>query len=153
MADIVDPRTRSRMMAGIRSRNTRPEVTLRQRLHRAGLRFRLHARNLLGSPDIILPSRKIAIFVHGCFWHRHVGCHWCATPATRPEFWAAKFEGNVLRDAYATAAIQRAGWRVGIVWECGLRSPYVEEVNAKIMSWIRTGQGDFESDIVRPQGR
>lgn len=151
MGDIVDSSTRSRMMAGIGGRNTKPEIMLRQRLHRAGLRFRLHAAGLPGKPDIVLPSRKIAIFVHGCFWHRHAGCHWCSTPVTRADFWKAKFEGNLIRDAKVQAALHDAGWRVGIVWECGLRPPFVNATVEHVLSWMRTQSGDFESALVRPR--
>ena len=137
------------MMAGIGGRNTKPEILLRRRLHAAGLRFRLHAADLPGRPDIILPSRKIAIFVHGCFWHRHCNCHWCSTPATRPEFWNTKFEGNLVRDGKVQAALGEAGWRVGIIWECGLRAPYTDATVEQVLAWIRNGSDDFESALVR----
>jgi DNA mismatch endonuclease (patch repair protein) len=137
------------MMAGIGSRNTKPEIVLRQRLHREGLRFRLHAAGLPGRPDVVLPSRKITIFVHGCFWHRHAECHWCSTPATRPDFWNAKFEGNLVRDERVQAALHEAGWRVGIVWECGLRAPYLDSTVEQVVAWIQSGSGDFESALVR----
>lgn len=149
MVDIVDPSTRSRMMAGIGGRNTKPEILLRRRLHAAGLRFRLHAAALPGKPDIILPSRKIAIFVHGCFWHRHADCHWCSTPATRPDFWNAKFEGNLVRDEKVQTLLREAGWRVSIIWECGLRAPYADATVEQVLAWIRSRSGDFESALVR----
>ena len=90
MVDIVSPAVRSRMMAGIQGKNTRPEVWVRKTLHAAGYRFRLHRRDLPGAPDIVLPGRKIAIFVHGCFWHMHGGCRLAKLPSTRTEFWQAK---------------------------------------------------------------
>lgn len=136
-------------MAGIGGRNTKPEILLRRRLHAAGLRFRLHAARLPGKPDVILPSRKIAIFVHGCFWHRHADCHWCTTPATRPDFWNAKFEGNLVRDEKVQTALSEAGWRVGIIWECGLRAPYADVTVEQVLAWIRSRSGDFESALVR----
>jgi DNA mismatch endonuclease (patch repair protein) len=137
------------MMAGIGGRNTRPEMLLRRRLHADGLRFRLHAARLLGRPDIVLASRRIAIFVHGCFWHRHAGCHWCSTPATRPEFWKTKFEGNLVRDEKVQIALQEEGWRVGVVWECGLRPRWIDATVEQVVAWIRSGSGDFESPVVR----
>ena len=98
MADIVDPETRSRMMSGIKGKNTRPELALRRALHARGFRYRLHDKRLPGKPDLILPRFRAAIFVHGCFWHRHEGCKYATTPATRPEFWQAKFRENAERD-------------------------------------------------------
>lgn len=136
-------------MAGIGGRNTKPEILLRRRLHAAGLRFRLHAAGLPGKPDIVLPSRRIAIFVHGCFWHRHADCHWCSTPATRPDFWNAKFEGNLIRDEKVQTLLCEAGWRVGIIWECGLRAPYADATVEQVLAWIRSRSGDFESALVR----
>ena len=121
MADIVDPATRSRMMAGIRRKNTRPELLIRSALHRTGLRFRLHVGHLPGSPDIVLPKYKAVIFVHGCFWHRHQSCRYASTPTTRPEFWAAKFKANADRDSRNARQLLDAGWRVFTIWECGIR--------------------------------
>ena len=105
-------------MAGIGSRHTRPELAVRRVVHRMGYRFRLHRRDLPGRPDLVLPRHRLALFVHGCFWHRHEGCANCTNPKTRPEFWAAKFEQNRARDARVTAALGSAGWRVLTVWEC-----------------------------------
>lgn len=110
------------MMAGIGGRNTRPELAIRSALHARGFRFRLHARELPGKPDIVLPRYRAVIFVHGCFWHRHADCRYTTTPATRPEFWQKKFAGNVARDNSAVSELRHRGWRVAIVWECGLRT-------------------------------
>jgi DNA mismatch endonuclease (patch repair protein) len=121
MTDFVDRATRSRMMSGVRGRNTRPEMAVRRHLHAAGLRFRLHRRDLPGTPDIVLPRRKVAIFVHGCFWHRHEGCPRATTPSSNVEFWRKKFADNVARDARNRAALQAMGWRVVVVWECELK--------------------------------
>ena len=123
MADVVDRKTRSRMMAGIRSRDTKPERQVRSMLHRMGYRFTLRNRKLPGSPDIVLPRYRTAIFVHGCFWHRHPGCPKATIPATRAEFWQQKFAANVARDARAVRALDELGWRVITVWECELRHP------------------------------
>lgn len=121
MADIVDRATRSRMMSGIRGRNTRPEMAVRRHLHAAGFRFRLHRKDLPGKPDIVLPRHKVAIFVHGCFWHRHAGCPKATTPSSNIEFWQKKFADNVARDARDRAALEALGWRVLVVWECELK--------------------------------
>lgn len=119
--DVVDAATRSRMMKGIRSKDTKPEITVRQYLHAQGLRFRLHSRKLAGSPDIVLPKYRVAIFVHGCFWHRHQGCRYATTPANNAERWKLKFETNMKRDVHKEAMLRAAGWRVIVVWECELR--------------------------------
>ncbi|MBB2156534.1 DNA mismatch endonuclease Vsr [Gluconacetobacter diazotrophicus] len=122
MADTLTRERRSWNMSRIKGRNTRPELVLRSLLHRAGFRFRLHAKQLPGRPDIILPRYRTAIFVHGCFWHRHPGCRYATTPSTRREFWQTKFDGNVSRDARNQAALEAAGWTVLTVWECELKS-------------------------------
>lgn len=119
--DIVDSATRSRMMSGIRSKDTKPEMTVRRYLHAKGFRYRLHARDLPGSPDLVLPKYRVAILVHGCFWHRHAGCRFATTPASNIERWSIKFQANIDRDAKKLASLQAAGWRVIIVWECELR--------------------------------
>jgi len=149
MVDVVDSEKRSRMMAGIRSKDTQPELTLRRRLHRSGLRYRLHAIDLPGRPDIVLPGRKAAIFVHGCFWHRHEGCHWCTTPASNTEFWGVKFASNVQRDKRAAEQLHSAGWRVAVVWECALRATSMDDTACRLLAWIKFGSGDFESPLVR----
>ena len=149
MVDVVDRATRSRMMSSIRAKNTKPEIALRRKLHRAGLRYRLHSTKLPGKPDLVLTSRRVVIFVHGCFWHRHNGCHWCSTPSSNIDFWAAKFESNAVRDAEVTAALRSEGWRVAVVWECGLRAPSLEGTTTKLLTWIRSESGNFESELVR----
>lgn len=121
MTDVVDPATRSRMMSGIRGKNTRPELFIRRGLHRAGFRFRLHDRRLPGAPDLVLARYNAAIFVHGCFWHRHAGCRYASTPSTRPGFWKGKFDENCRRDERNHQLLLEAGWRVLTVWECGIR--------------------------------
>lgn len=119
--DIVKPEVRSRMMASIRGRDTKPELMVRQYLHGCGFRYRLHVRELPGRPDLVLPKWKAAVFVHGCFWHGHEGCRYFRVPATRTDFWVAKIRGNAERDARAEAALIGAGWRVIVLWECALR--------------------------------
>jgi DNA mismatch endonuclease (patch repair protein) len=110
---------RSALMGRIRGRNTGPEMIVRRLLYALGYRYRLHARELPGKPDIVFRSRQIAVFVHGCFWHRH-NCGLAYVPKTRPEFWHRKFQGNVARDKRTKRALEAAGWRVIIVWECQL---------------------------------
>ena len=120
MADVVTPAVRSRMMSGIKAKNTHPELIVRKFLHAKGLRFRLHVKNLPGKPDIVLPKYKTVVFVHGCFWHHHAGCKYAAKPNTRSDFWEKKLSDNVARDQYQMAALQGLGWRVIVVWECEL---------------------------------
>jgi DNA mismatch endonuclease (patch repair protein) len=119
--DTVDSATRSRMMAGIRGKNTKPELAVRSLLHRSGYRFRIHRTDLPGTPDICLPKYRLAIFVHGCFWHRHSGCRLASTPDTNREKWARKFETNVKRDRLTREALHELGWRPLVLWECGIR--------------------------------
>lgn len=118
MADRLTPEQRSRLMARIRGKDTAPERRVRRTAHALGLRFRLHRRDLPGTPDMVLPKRRIALFVHGCFWHQHAGCRKAQRPQTRPDYWAAKFRANAERDAQAAAALAATGWRVVVLWEC-----------------------------------
>lgn len=120
MADVVDAATRSRMMAGIKGRDTKPEWIIRRGLHRLGFRYRLYARELPGRPDLVLAKHRAVVFIHGCFWHGH-DCPLFKWPKTREEFWRTKIGGNVDRDARAIDILTRQGWRVAIVWECALR--------------------------------
>jgi DNA mismatch endonuclease (patch repair protein) len=120
--DTVDQKTRSRMMAGIRGKNTKPEISVRRYLHAHGFRFRLHVGNLPGRPDIVLPKYKLCIFVHGCFWHQHQDCRFATIPKTRQDFWLAKFAANRTRDERVRRNLIEAGWRVLVIWECMLKS-------------------------------
>src|SRR5690348_5185571 len=131
MVDVVDRATRSRMMSGIRGRNTKPELIVRSYLHRAGLRFRLHA-NLPGKPDLVFPKYRTVVFVHGCFWHRHAGCKYAATPSSNAAFWKRKFAENVGRDEAVRKALRKAGWRVLTVWECQLRESRLHSLAKRI---------------------
>lgn len=109
------------MMASIRRADTAPELRVRRYLHGCGLRFRVHTRELPGTPDIVLPRFKAVVFVHGCFWHRHPGCRFATVPSSRTDFWSAKFAGNVRRDAQKAAALEALGWRPLVIWECETR--------------------------------
>lgn len=145
MADIVSPEVRSRMMSGIRGRDTKPEMTLRKGLHALGLRFRLNAGDLPGRPDIVFPRYRAVIFANGCFWHGH-DCALFKLPATRREFWQAKISANQTRDARALQALRSAGWRVAIVWECALRGKErvaPESICRTLANWIREGEDDL----------
>ena len=135
--DTVSRKVRSRIMASVGTKNTGPEILLRKALHRLGLRYRLHARDLPGSPDIVLPKFKAAIFVHGCFWHAH-GCRLSATPSTRIKFWRDKFEANRHRDHRKREQLLAAGWRVVTVWQCALKpSPEsAPQVAARVKHWL-----------------
>lgn len=128
-------------MAGIRGKDTRPEMILRRGLHARGFRFRLHDRRLPGSPDLVFPGRRAVIFVHGCFWHGH-DCHLFRLPATRQEFWRTKIESNMTRDAAAEAALLASGWRVLTIWECALKGRTrlpVEIVLDRASEWLVNG--------------
>ena len=146
MADVVPADVRSRMMAGIRGTNTRPEMLLRKGLHAQGFRFRLHDRALPGKPDIVLPRYRAVIFAHGCFWHGH-NCHLFKWPSTRPEFWQTKIERNRTVDARTDALLTEAGWRQGIVWECALKGRTrlpLEEVISACADWLRSDRQRIE---------
>lgn len=121
MADRLDPARRSANMSKVRGKDTVPEMRVRRIAHGMGLRFRLHRKDLPGRPDLVFPKHRLAVFVHGCFWHRHPGCARASTPSTRTEFWQAKFEANMERDARQAAALEAGGWRVLVLWECGLK--------------------------------
>jgi DNA mismatch endonuclease (patch repair protein) len=123
MADVFTKIKRSEVMSRIRARDTQPERAVRSMLHRMGYRFRLHRTTLPGKPDIVLARYRTAIFVHGCFWHRHEGCQFAYTPKSRKGFWLRKFESNVKRDINVKKELSKLNWHVVTVWECELRSP------------------------------
>ncbi|KAA8388665.1 DNA mismatch endonuclease Vsr [Acetobacter sp. DmW_136] len=143
--DIVDKQTRSRMMAAIRGKDTRPELVLRRAMHARGFRFRLHSRNVSGRPDLVFPKYRAVVFVHGCFWHRHEGCRYATKPLTRPEFWQAKFESNIARDKAVRLILLKEGWRVATVWECNLRkSDQVHAAADRLSVWLRSNDEMLE---------
>jgi len=145
-ADIVSPAKRSRMMSGIRCKNTKPELLIRSELHKAGFRFRLHRKDLPGRPDLVFSRYSAVLFVHGCFWHQH-DCHLFKWPSTRPEFWREKIEGNVERDRRQYAELQNDGWRIATIWECALkgrtRLPFPEVVTTCAM-WLNSDERILE---------
>nr|WP_284392921.1 very short patch repair endonuclease [Devosia yakushimensis] len=121
--DLGVTAARSKNMRAVKGKDTQPELLVRRALRRLGYRFRLHRKDLPGRPDIVLPRLHLAIFVHGCFWHRHEGCPRTSTPKTRADFWQQKFEANVARDRRTELALRELGWRVLIIWECEIRTP------------------------------
>ncbi|MBR1161004.1 very short patch repair endonuclease [Bradyrhizobium elkanii] len=139
MIDVVDRITRSRMMSGIRGKNTQPELALRRALHREGFRYRLHAPDLPGSPDIVLPKHKSVVEVRGCFWHRHERCIYCTTPSSNKEFWRRKFNETVKRDERNRLALRRLGWRIAIVWECSVKNNGANVVAERLKNWLQSG--------------
>lgn len=142
MNDIVTKHQRSLMMSGIRGRDTGPEMRVRRVLHGLGYRFRLHRQDLPGTPDLVLPKHKAAVFVHGCFWHFHEGCRLAKMPSSRKEFWEPKLLGNRERDAAAIAALRKAGWRVLLVWECFLRETKNDAaLSENLAAWVESADG------------
>lgn len=117
MAEPVDP-ARSALMSRIRGKNTTPEMLVRKAIHARGLRFRLHPKDIPGSPDLVLPKHRLIIFVHGCFWHQHAGCRLAHQPRSRRDFWSKKLHGNVMRDGRIEREVSELGWRVEVIWEC-----------------------------------
>jgi DNA mismatch endonuclease (patch repair protein) len=116
--DKLSPEKRSEVMSAVKGQNTTPEIQVRQALHAAGYRFRLHIKDLPGKPDIVLPKYRTCIFVHGCFWHQHPGCKRATIPETNRKSWKTKFEFNKKRDEYVTKELERLGWNVCVIWEC-----------------------------------
>lgn len=135
MPDVVSPEVRSRMMSGIRGKDTKPELALRRALHRDGFRYRLHAKNLPGRPDLVFPRFKAAVFVNGCFWHGHEGCKYFKIPSTRTDFWTKKLDSNRARDRLRRDQLEGSGWRTAVVWECAMRHQQSEVVE-QVERWL-----------------
>lgn len=125
MVDHLDSESRSALMRRIRGKDTVPEMIVRRAAHRLGLRFRLHRKDLVGTPDLVFPSRRTVVFVHGCFWHQHPGCVRASRSKTRPEYWRTKLERNVARDNKVQQELEAQGWRVIVIWECETRCPAI----------------------------
>lgn len=132
MTDSLSPEKRSWNMSRIKGKDTKPEMTVRSLLHKMGYRFRLHRKDLPGVPDIVLPKYKTAIFIHGCFWHRHNGCKLAYNPKTRIEFWNKKFRDTVKRDQLNIKKLEELGWNTEIIWECEVKN--MMELGKKIES-------------------
>lgn len=133
VADNVDQAARSRMMAMVRGKDTKPEMAVRRHLHARGLRYRLHRKDLPGRPDLVFPSRRVAVFVHGCFWHQHPGCRRAKLPEARADFWRQKMRANVERDVAALLALEAAGWTALVVWECEIQSETLDALYERIV--------------------
>lgn len=140
MVDVVSRKIRSRMMAGIRGKNTKPELLLRSGLHRLGFRFRVHSTKLIGKPDLVFPKLKAVIFVHGCFWHGH-DCRYFRMPSTRRQFWQRKILRNRDRHGEVIQVLQQQGWRHLTIWECATRgqdAAQIERVTTRAANWLRS---------------
>ena len=146
MVDIVDPATRSRLMAGVRSQDTKPELLVRRALHARGFRYRLHVSSLPGRPDLVFPRYRAIAMIHGCFWHGH-DCPLFKAPETRKEFWQRKIARNRTRDQEVAIALCIEGWRLATVWECSLRGPGrldFETLVERISTWLTTDAPELE---------
>jgi DNA mismatch endonuclease (patch repair protein) len=142
MVDRLTPQRRSWLMSRVRGKHTSPEIRVRKAARSVGLKYKLHPKNLPGKPDLIFPDLKLALFVHGCFWHRHTGC----PKATRPSspFWREKFRLNVARDARVTKELRKAGWRVRVIWECDSKDS--GRLARKMKSIARLGERSQKGD-------
>ncbi|MEW5837438.1 MAG: DNA mismatch endonuclease Vsr [Pseudomonadota bacterium] len=142
MTDVFAPSQRSRIMARVKGKNTRPEIRVRSLLHRLGYRFRLHRKDLPGTPDIVLPGRRTVVFVHGCFWHQHPGCKQATRPVANAAYWNEKLDRNMARDARHIHALGALGWKTIIVWECELKDiaalerRLIEELGVRLASGV-----------------
>lgn len=150
MADIVDAVTRSRMMSGIKAKDTKPEMAIRKMLHAAGFRYRLHDKRLPGKPDLVLPKYRTAVFVHGCFWHGHEGCSLFRIPKSKTEFWEEKISQNIKRDSSHISELLANGWRVLVIWECatkGANKMTSEDMILRIKTFLNNA--DHSSGTIR----
>jgi len=138
MTDKFDKETRSRIMAKVAGKNTEPETAVRKLIWQMGFRYRLHDKNLPGKPDIVFSKKKKIIFVHGCFWHNHIGCKMATMPQSNADYWQAKIQRNVNRDKTNIAKLESMGWQVLIVWECELKD--IETLKSKLLCFL-TGKG------------
>ncbi len=139
MNDIVDKDTRSRMMSGIKSKNTKPEILIRSLLHKDGFRFRIHVNELPGKPDLVFKKYNAVIFIHGCFWHKH-DCKYFKWPKSRNEFWNDKLNKNSENDKKNLKKLLNSGWRVCVIWECSIREAkkHMNPLKEKIETWLKS---------------
>ena len=153
MSDAISAAARSALMAKVKGKNTTPEVLVRKALFAAGFRFRLYRKDLPGCPDIVLPKHKVAVFVHGCFWHAHQGCPRSKLPGTRQEFWRNKQTSNAVRDAAAVSSLRDQGWRVLLIWECVTRRQQgIEAIATAFSKWLASGKdfGEIDRQTTHP---
>lgn len=139
--EVISPERRSQIMGAVKRKNTKPEIALRSLLYRSGYRFHLHRSDLTGTPDIVFPKVKGAIFVHGCFWHRHRGCKRATTPTQNREFWEDKFAGNIVRDNRKIEDLGAIGWRSLVVWECEILE-HPEMTLANVAAFLEERRND-----------
>ncbi|MDX0532969.1 DNA mismatch endonuclease Vsr [Sinorhizobium medicae] len=155
MTDVVSPEKRSQMMAGIKGKNTKPEIVVRKGLFALGLRYRIHDKRLPGKPDIVFPARKAVVFVEGCYWHGH-DCHLYKVPSSRTEFWTTKIDGNRQRDRRVRDELRAQGWRYLTVWECALkgrtRLPFPVVID-RIRAWLESTESTGEIEGIRDGDR
>lgn len=138
--DTLTPEQRSERMSRVRARDTKPEMIVRRLLHAKGFRYRLHDRRLPGTPDLVFSGRRKAIFIHGCFWHRHEGCHLARIPKSKVEFWTSKLEGNRARDIANVTTLEELGWKVLVVWECELKN--LHALTDRLIRFLNDGEND-----------
>lgn len=137
-ADIFTPEKRSEVMGKIKGKDTKPELIVRSLCHRLGYRFRLHRKDLPGTPDLVFPKFQLCVFVHGCFWHRHNGCRYAYQPKSRPEFWLPKLEKNTQRDQHSQEELRRMGWTVEVVWECETKN--ILSLEARLVALLNNSE-------------
>ncbi|GGA02656.1 very short patch repair endonuclease [Blastomonas marina] len=137
MVDNLSPEERSRLMSRVRGKDTNPEMAVRRLVHKLGYRFRLHRRDLPGTPDLVFPGKKKVIFVHGCYWHRH-DCKKATTPKTNVEFWENKFDANIMRDNKNLNDLSELGWETMVVWQCEAEKP--EEIVDRLVEFLELGR-------------
>lgn len=140
MADVHDVKTRSYNMSRISGKNTKPEMIVRKYLHRNGFRYRLHAKNLPGKPDLVLPKYNTVIFVHGCFWHAHEGCESFVMPKSRLNYWEPKLSGNKKRDEKNFIRLKEIGWNVLVVWECDLKQKFANKTLSELIRKLKENE-------------
>lgn len=139
--DRITPERRSVVMRSVRQKNTLPEMVVRRLVHSMGARYLVHDKRLPGTPDLVFPRRRLALFVHGCFWHRHQACSLATTPKSNAGFWLEKFQANVLRDRKTVARLEALEWRVVVIWECETRD--LDALRARLTDELRSLADDF----------
>lgn len=147
MTDTLTRQERSERMSRIQGKGSASEMRLRRLIHGMGYRYRLHVRTLPGTPDLVFPSRKAVIFMHGCFWHRHQGCHLARMPKSRVAFWTEKLEANKRRDEVNTRRLKELGWRVLVIWECQMKEKNLNEVSNVVRQFLADGTGGEHDEI------